>query len=106
MSTLTLQRNLQFLYEEQLARIEARSLGCQRWDRDEDNPWQVGVHVNGTVADVLRRAAYVGKLDGQPTVYEQLIRPKYQGGVFNRTRSVNQYLTHWIYRIVGSSIRR
>ena len=101
MSTLTLQRNLQFLYEEQLARIEARSLGCQRWDRDEDNPWQVGVHVNGTAADVLRRAAYVGKLDGQPSVYEQLIRPNYQGGVFNRTRSVNQYLTHWIYPYRG-----
>ena len=101
MSTLTLQRNLQFLYEEQLARIEARSLGCQHWERDEDNPWQVGVHVNGTATDVLRRAAYVGKLDGQPTVYEQLIRPNYQGGLFNRTRSVNQYLTHWIYPYRG-----
>ncbi len=101
MSTLMLQRNLQFLYEEQLARIEARALGCQRWERDEDDPWQVRVHVDGTVDDVLRRAAYVGKVDGQPTVYEQLIRPNYQGGLFNRTRSVNQYLTHWIYPYRG-----
>ena len=101
MSTLTLQRNLQFLYEEQLARIEARSLGCESWDRDEDNPWQVEVQVNGTAVEVLNRAAYVGGLDGQRTVYEQLIRPNYQGGVFNRTRSVNQYLTHWIYPYRG-----
>ena len=102
MNTLTLQRNLQFLYEEHLARLEARSLGCQNWERDEDdNPWQVRVRVNGTATDVLRRAAYVGKLDGQPTVYEQLIRPRYQGGAFNRTRSVNQYLTHWIYPYRG-----
>ena len=88
-------------YEEQLARIEARALGCQRWERDEDDPWQVRVHVDGTVDDVLRRAAYVGKVDGEPTVYEQLIRPNYQGGRFNRTRSVNQYLTHWIYPYRG-----
>ena len=101
MSSLTLQRNVQFLYEEQLARIEGRSLGCERWDRDADNPWQADVHVNGTAADVLSRAAYVGALDGQPTVYAQLIRPNYQGGVFNRTRSVNQYLTHWIYPYRG-----
>lgn len=101
MNTLTLQRNVQFLYEEQLARIEASSLGCERWDRDEDNPWQVCVHVNGTAADVLERSAYIGKVDDIATVYEQLIRPKYQGGLFNRTRSVNQYLTHWIYPYRG-----
>lgn len=65
MSTLTLQRNLQFLYEEQLARIEAHSLGCRRWRRDKDNPWRVRVHVNGTADDVLHRAAYVGELDGR-----------------------------------------
>lgn len=101
MSTLTLQRNLQFLYEEQLARIEAHSLGCRRWRRDKDDPWRVRVHVNGTADDVLHRAAYVGELDGRQTVYEQLIRPQYQGGLYNRTRSVNQYLTHWIYPYRG-----
>ena len=101
MSTLTLPRNVQFIYEEHLARIEARSLGCADWARDEDNPWRARVHVNGTGPDVLNRAAYVATLDGTPTVYEQLIRPAYQGGLFNRTRSVNQYLTHWIYPYRG-----
>ena len=101
MNSLTLQRNVQFLYEEQLARVEARALGCEGWNRDEDNPWQVSLHVNGSAAEVLRRSAYVGELDGQPTVYGQLIRPNYQGGTFNRTRSVNQYLTHWVYPYRG-----
>lgn len=101
MSTITLPRNVQFMYEELLARIEGRSLGCERWERDDDNPWRVDVHVNGTAADVLNRSAYVGTLDGNPTVYGQLIRPRYQGGIFNRTRSVNQYLTHWIYPYRG-----
>ena len=101
MSTLILPRNVQFLYEEQLARVEARSLGCEGWDRDEDNPWRVGVQVNGTADEVLRRAAYVGTLDGRRTIYDQLILPNYQGGRYNRTRSVNQYLTHWIYPYRG-----
>ena len=101
MSSLTLPRNVQFIYEEHLARIEARSLGCADWARDEDNPWRARVHVNGTGPDILNRAAYVATLDGAPTVYEQLIRPAYQGGHFNRTRSVNQYLTHWIYPYRG-----
>ena len=101
MSSLTLPRNVQFIYEEHLARIEARSLGCADWARDDDNPWRARVHVNGTGPDVLNRAAYVATLDGTPTVYEQLIRPAYQGGLFNRTRSVNQYLTHWIYPYRG-----
>ena len=89
------------MYEALLARIEARSLGCERWKQDDNNPWRVDVCINGRAADVLNRAAYVGTLDADVTVYEQLIRPNYQGGIFNRTRSVNQYLTHWIYPYRG-----
>ncbi len=101
MSSLRLQRNVQFLYEEQLARMEAQALGCEGWKRDGDNPWRVSVDTGGHAADLLRRSAYVGELDGKQTVYAQLIRPNYQGGDFNRTRSVNQYLTHWIYPYQG-----
>ena len=101
MTLIKLPRNVQFMYEHQLARVEGRSLGFQGWDPDEDDPWQVRVNVDGTAADVLRRAAYVGDLDGESTVYAELIRPQYQGGLFNRTRSVNQYLTHWIYPYRG-----
>lgn len=101
MNRLTLPRNVQFLYEEQLARVELTALGCDNCERDVDNPWLIAAHVNGTAQDVISRAAYVGSLDGQSTVYNDLIKPKYQGGEFNRTRSVNQYLTHWIYPYRG-----
>ena len=101
MNRLVLQRNVQFLYEEQLARMEAAALGCEGWDRDEDNPWEVELDAGGCAADVLSRSAYAGTLDGRPTIYADLIRPGYQGGEFNRTRSVNQYLTHWIYPYQG-----
>ena len=101
MSKLTLPRNVQFIYEEQLARVEMGALGCERIRRDADNPWRLTACVNGTVQDILARAAYIGTIDGAPTVYEQLIRPNYQGGEFNRTRSVNQYLTHWFYPYRG-----
>ena len=101
MSTLTLQRNVQFLYEEQLAKIEAAALGCEGWQRDKDNPWIVDIHTNGFTSKVLKRSAYVASIDKESAVYEQLIRPAYQGGLYNQTRSVNQYLTHWIYPYRG-----
>ncbi len=89
------------MYEEQLARVEMQALGCDGWERDGDNPWRVNVCANGIAGEVLSRSAYAGALDDDQTVYAQLIRPKYQGGEFNRTRSVNQYLTHWIYPYRG-----
>ena len=98
---ITLQRNVQFLYEEHLAHLELASLGCKDLRRNPDNPWRVQGYLPGDERTVLRRAAYVGELNGTPTVYSELIRPKYQGGEFNRTRSVNQYLTHWIYPYRG-----
>ena len=101
MNSLVLQRNVQFLYEEQLARMEAAALGCEGWERNEDNPWKVRLEAGGCAAEVLNRSAYAGTLDGRETAYAGLIRPNYQGGEFNRTRSVNQYLTHWIYPYQG-----
>ena len=101
MSRLTLQRNVQFLYEEQLARVELQALGYDQCERPGDNPWHLTANINGTGDALINRVAYVGTLDEEPTVYQELIRPKYQGGAFNRTRSVNQYLTHWIYPYRG-----
>ena len=101
MNRITLQPNVQFLYEEQLARIEMAALGCEYRERDPDDPWRITGEVNGTASVLIERAAYVGTLDGSPTVYSQLVLPRYQGGEFNRTRSVNQYLTHWMYPYRG-----
>ena len=62
MNTLTLQRNVQFIYEEQLARIEMQAFGCEDLQRNPNNPWQFKVRLNGTDTDVLKRAAYIGTL--------------------------------------------
>jgi hypothetical protein len=100
-TTITLQRNVQFLYEEHIARVELEAFGCSDYTRDDYDWSQISAHVNGQADSVRARSAYVGTLDGVPTVYSQLIKPNYQGGRFNRTRSVNQYLTHWIYPYRG-----
>lgn len=101
MNKVKLQRNVQFLYEEHLAQIELRAFGCDSYQRDLDNPWEFTAHLNGKATSVRERSAYVGSVDDELTVYEQLIKPAYQGGKYNRTRSVNQYLTHWIYPYRG-----
>jgi hypothetical protein len=101
-ATLLLQRNVQFLYEEHMARIELEALGCTDYSRDDQDDWRrISALVNGEASVIRERSAYVGELDDKPTVYSQLVLPKYQGGRFNRTRSVNQYLTHWIYPYRG-----
>src|SRR5438552_953876 len=101
LTTLTLQRNVQFLYEEHIARFELTALGCDRIARSDDDWRLFSAHVNGNSRLIHDRSAYTGAVDGENTVYAQLIRPNYQGGRFNRTRSVNQYLTHWIYPYRG-----
>lgn len=101
MRDLRLQRNVQFLYEEHLARVELEAFGCDQIQRDAEDPWHLAARVNGRANSVIDRSAYIGTLDNRETVYSQLVRPKYQGGQFNRTRSVNQYLTHWIYPYRG-----
>jgi hypothetical protein len=100
-NTIHLQRNLNFMYEGQLAKFELRAFGCTSVETDEDDNTVLRAHVNGQASTILERSAYVGTIDGAPSVYQELIRPAYQGGRFNRTRSVNQYLTHWIYPYQG-----
>lgn len=101
MNLIQLPRNVQFLYEEHLARLEFAALGCHDLERDGDRWDQMTAVVNGTRRLMLERSAYLGELDGTPSIYGQLTKPKYQGGTFNRTRSVNQYLTHWFYPYQG-----
>jgi tRNA G10 N-methylase Trm11 len=101
MSTIQLPRNVQFLYEEHLARLEFEALGCHDLVRAGDHWDRMTGTVNGTAETMLTQSAYLGSLDGRPSVYATLTLPRYQGGRFNRTRSVNQYLTHWIYPYQG-----
>lgn len=89
---LLLLDNVQFIYELALAQLELLSLGAlfevtnglrefRLLDtKDED--------------ELRRRLAYFKYVKGKPTDYFQIIQK-------NRTRSVNQYLTHWIYPYKG-----
>lgn len=99
---IQLPRNVQFIYEHSLAREELEvGFGLKNIIWSNSDPWTFQAEVNGLKGQILERAAYAGKIDDQESVYYQLIKPHYQGGVFNRTRSVNQYLTHWIYPYKG-----
>lgn len=102
MQTLRLHRNIQFMYEQALARLEIEEGFGVRGETNPIDPWEFRAELNGQAKHVIERSAYVGTIDGkQETVYAEMIRPGYQGGRFNRTRSVNQYLTHWIYPYKG-----
>lgn len=99
---IQLPRNVQFIYEHSLAREElnkAFSVSDVSWDTAE--PWTFEGNVNGQKQKIIERSAYVADINGQESDYSKLIKPAYQGGLYNRTRSVNQYLTHWIYPYKG-----
>ncbi|MGC9336972.1 MAG: TRM11 family SAM-dependent methyltransferase [Candidatus Cloacimonadia bacterium] len=89
---LVLLDNVQFIYELALAQLELQSLGV-RFEvtnglrefrlietQDEEN--------------LRKKLAYFKFIKGKYTDYFHLIQK-------NRTRSVNQYLTHWIYPYKG-----
>ncbi len=89
---LTLLDNVQFIYELALAQLELHSLG-------------VNFEISNGLRDfkileikdeekVRKRLAYFKFVKGKPTDYFKIIQK-------NRTRSVNQYLTHWIYPYKG-----
>jgi len=102
MIDVRLPRNVQFMYEHALANMEFRKgFGADNIEVNPSDPWHFRMEMNGAKQELITRSAYAGTIDGQDSVYSHLIRPDYQGGRFNRTRSVNQYLTHWIYPYKG-----
>ena len=101
MATITLPRNVHFVYEHALSHLEFTKGYSLEVDWDMTDPWTVTTSLNGKGQLLLSRSAYVGKVDDLESTYSKLVRPQYQGGKFNRTRSENQYLTHWIYPYKG-----
>jgi hypothetical protein len=102
MTEVLLQRNVQFIYEHALACLELRDgFGATEVEVDSTDPRKLSVQGNGAIKRLVAKSAYAGSVNGRSTVYDQLTKPRYQGGEFNRTRSVNQYLTHWIYPYKG-----
>lgn len=91
---LILLDNVQFIYELSLAQLELKALGV---DFEVANSLrQFKIHNKGPqiAALVRKKASYFKTFDGQYTDYFHIIQK-------NRTRSVNQYLTHWIYPYKG-----
>jgi DNA modification methylase len=84
--------NVQFIYELALAELELKAFGVDFAIR---NSLREFVLKNPSNVDLLaRRLAYFKTLGARTTNYYRLTK-------YNQTRSVNQYLTHWIYPYKG-----
>lgn len=89
---LLLLDNVQFIYELALAQLELQSLEVKY---EVTNGLREFKLLETKDDKLLRRKlAYFKYVKGKPTDYFQIIQK-------NRTRSVNQYLTHWIYPYKG-----
>jgi len=84
--------NVQFIYELTLAQLELSSLGAVFEMNDEFSSFSL-LDVEDEER-LKRRLAYFQTIRGENTDYVYISRK-------NRTRSVNQYLTHWIYPYKG-----
>ncbi len=91
---LMLLDNVQFIYELSLAKLELKVLGV---DFEVTNGLREFKILNKSEEQkelIKRRGSYYKTIDGQFTDYFHIIQK-------NQTRSVNQYLTHWIYPYKG-----
>lgn len=89
---LELHDNVQFIYELVLAQMELEALAGEC--RVSPNLREFTVPDSSDAELLVRRCAYFRSVDGRLTDYHHLQQ-------YNRTRSVNQYLTHWFYPYKG-----
>ncbi|MEJ5352106.1 MAG: DNA methyltransferase [Melioribacteraceae bacterium] len=91
---LVLLDNVQFIYELSLAELELKALGVEYDIINGLREFKI-LNKNSDVIDVIKkRGSYFKTVNGQYTDYFHIIQK-------NQTRSVNQYLTHWIYPYKG-----
>jgi tRNA G10 N-methylase Trm11 len=84
--------NLQFIYELHMATIEMQHLARGAEICEDFRTFSANGDLD--VAEIKRRSAYLGEVDGQPTDYAVLTKK-------NLTRAFNQYITHWFYPYKG-----
>lgn len=89
---LTLLDNVQFIYELALAQMELSALGAAYRVTNGLRVFEL-LAAEGT-ENLVRRSAYFKYVGRESTDYYKIIQK-------NTTRSVNQYLTHWIYPYKG-----
>lgn len=89
---LSLFDNVQFIYELALAKYELQVLGVDFSVADNLRTFECKALEDTSY--LKNRLAYFQKVNGETTDYAKIVG-------YNRTRSPNQYLTHWIYPYKG-----
>jgi len=91
---LVLLDNVQFIYELSLAELELKAFGINFEVTNGLREFKLLNKSNELNELLKRRGAYYKAIEGEFTDYFHIIQK-------NQTRSVNQYLTHWIYPYKG-----
>lgn len=91
---LILLDNVQFIYELSLAQLELKNLGIDFQVTNGLREFIILNKSNGYKDLIKKKVSYFKSVEGEDTDYYKIINK-------NRTRSVNQYLTHWIYPYKG-----
>ena len=92
---LILLDNVQFIYELSLAELESKALGIEYEVTNGLRRFKILNKKSVKLEEIIkRRTSYFKTLNGKYTDYYYIIQK-------NQTRSVNQYLTHWIYPYKG-----
>lgn len=89
---ITLFDNVQFLYELKLAFLELASLGAKF--KFNSLSFEFTLLEAENLEKLLKRLAYFQSINDLKTDYFHIVKA-------NRTRSFNQYLTHWFYPYKG-----
>jgi DNA modification methylase len=91
---LILLDNVQFIYELSLAELELKALGIDFEVTNGLREFRILNKSDEVIERIKRKGSYYKTVEGQFTDYFYIIQK-------NQTRSVNQYLTHWIYPYKG-----
>lgn len=91
---LVLLDNVQFIYELSLAELELKSFGVDFEITNGLREFKILNKNDELINLIKKRSAYFKLVFGELTDYFFIIQK-------NRTKSVNQYLTHWIYPYKG-----
>jgi len=90
---LKLLDNIQFIYELALARLELQSFCSDLKVTNDFREFEIDNRVKD-LSELKRRLAYFKTVNGEFSDYYHLQK-------YNQTKSVNQFLTHWIYPYKG-----
>ena len=91
---LVLLDNVQFIYELSLAELELKAFGAEFEVTNGLREFKI-LNKSVELKEIIKnKGSYYKTFDGESTDYYYIIQK-------NQTRSVNQYLTHWIYPYKG-----